>query len=107
MHMDIKEISEHFVPDFSVAAALNPVALIGEIQVAMSSVPGGVGDGWRYRVQSVPQLLCLTDGHPVSFISVNHQHRYGNVLSKLMWRIRWPWRHRPVPGGIVSGLFPR
>lgn len=79
MYVDIQEVIKHPVPSFSIAPGQNPVAFIWEVEVAVRGVAVIVGNGRGHRMQSMPELLSLTNGDSIVLIPVNHQHRDGDV----------------------------
>src|SRR5699024_11750673 len=47
LYLHIQKIPENFIPNLGITAPNNPVALIGEIEVSMSRIPGSIGNWWR------------------------------------------------------------
>src|SRR5699024_1292977 len=85
--------------------ALDPVALVGEVQVAVLRASLGVARGRGELVQVVPEGVPLRDLHPVVLVSVDDEHRGDDPAHAVLGVVlRVLAAHRPLPAGVVGGV---
>src|SRR5699024_7498849 len=103
-HVLVEEAEEGLVPDLRIPAAGDPVALVGEVQEAVTGAALGVTRGLRELVQVVPEGMSLGDRDPVVLVAVYDQHRHLDVGDEVLGVVAPVLlAHRPLPGRVVSG----